>query len=240
MVSRRRIFVGDVQGCREELERLLELVRFDPVGDELHVVGDFVNRGPDSLGVLRLCKTLHAGGVLGNHDRHLLRVVEGTRQLSRRDTLLPVLAADDRDELCMWLAARPFVRDWPDVIQVHAGVSPRWADPVAELTGLDPRGDDPRAEFATRARYCDPQGQLSPLDDPPPGTPFRPWFEYWEERPDERRTVVFGHWARAGLIRRPRTVGLDTGCVWGGHLSAWLADEDRLVSVPAERQYASF
>ncbi len=240
MDTRRRIFVGDVQGCREELERLLEALRFEPLADELHVVGDFVNRGPDSLGVLRLCRDLHAGGVLGNHDQHLLRVVEGTRALGKRDTLLPVLAADDRDELCEWLAARPFVRAWPDVVLVHAGLSPTWPDPVAALTGLDPRAPDPRTEFATRVRFCDERGQCVCEGDPPPPPPFQPWYEFWEQRAGESRTAVFGHWSQAGLVRRPRTVGLDTGCVWGGRLSAWLPDEDRLVSVPAARRYAEF
>jgi bis(5'-nucleosyl)-tetraphosphatase (symmetrical) len=70
--SGRQIFVGDIQGCREELERLLATLKFDPACDTLEPVGDFVNRGPDSLGTLRLLRLLNAGGVLGNHDLHLL------------------------------------------------------------------------------------------------------------------------------------------------------------------------
>ena len=99
----RRIFVGDVQGCRDELERLLEAVRFDAERDELHPVGDFVNRGPDSLGVLRLVRELGAGGVLGNHDVHALRTAAGLRKKGRRDTLDELFAADDSDELLAWL-----------------------------------------------------------------------------------------------------------------------------------------
>ena len=79
----RRIFIGDVQGCRAELEDLLREVGFDAAHDELHPVGDLVNRGPDSLGTLRLLRELDAGGVLGNHDLHLLRVAHGTRELAR-------------------------------------------------------------------------------------------------------------------------------------------------------------
>src|SRR6185436_12949648 len=83
----RRIFIGDIQGCREELEALLEKLRFDPVADVLCPVGDLVNRGPDSLGVLRLLKRLGAASVLGNHELHLLQIAAGLREPRRNDTL---------------------------------------------------------------------------------------------------------------------------------------------------------
>ena len=105
----RRIFIGDIQGCRDELERLLAVLRFDPAKDILEPVGDLVNRGPDSLGTLRLLKSLGAGGVLGNHDLHLLAARRGERQMKPADTLTPVLEAPDCDELLAWLRARPFI-----------------------------------------------------------------------------------------------------------------------------------
>lgn len=236
-MSARRIFVGDVQGCRVELERLLAKLRFDPAADELHPVGDFVNRGPDSAGVLRVCRSIGAGGVLGNHDVHLLRVAAGLRAKGRRDTLDDLLAAEDRDELLAWLGERPFVRAWDDVLCVHAGVDPSWQDPVAALARLDPLREDAALAFAVSARYCDERGARPASDWPPPPPPFRPWYELWPRDPSDRRTVVFGHWARAGLVLRPQVRGLDTGCVWGGKLSAWIADEDRVVQVDAERAY---
>ena len=231
----RRVFVGDIQGCRDELERLLAAVRFDAATDALHPTGDLVNRGPDSLGVLRLLKGLGAGGVLGNHDVHLLRRAAGQRAPGRRDTLDAVLAAPDRDELLRWLAERPFVRCEGDALLVHAGLNPVWADPEAHLRGRDPLVPSEEVDFATRVRFCSLDGRRPPRDDPPPGPPFRPWFEHWEGR--ESRTLVFGHWARRGLIQRPRVRGLDTGCVWGGSLTAWIAEEDRIVSVRAARAY---
>ncbi|MCP3915863.1 MAG: diadenosine tetraphosphatase [bacterium] len=234
----RRIFVGDVQGCREELERLLETLRFDPAADELHPAGDLVNRGPDSVGVLRLARELDAGGVLGNHDLHALRTAHGTRKLGRRDTLDELLAADDREELLAWLAARPFVRTWPDVVLVHAAVHPDWTDFEDELAGIDPLTADARSDFATRVRYCDEHGARPEADWPEPKTPFVPWFWHWQKRAGETRTAVFGHWARMGLVRATRVRGLDTGCVWGQELTAWIAEEDRFVSVPAARVYS--
>lgn len=234
----RRIFVGDVQGCREELERLLELLRFDPATDELHPVGDFVNRGPDSAGVLRLARGLDAGGVLGNHDLHLLRTARGTRGPAARDTLDGVLGADDREELLAWLAARPFVRRWEDVVLVHAGLHPAWHDVEAPLAGLDPYERDPASDFATRVRYCTASGERPAADWPPPAPPFVPWFEHWQARSGETRTVVFGHWSRLGLVDLPRVRGLDTGCVWGKELTAWIPEEGRFAQVPAARAYA--
>lgn len=234
----RRIFVGDVQGCRDELERLLEAVRFDPARDALHPVGDLVNRGPDSLGVLRLALQLDALSVLGNHDLHLLRVADGTRTLRSRDTLDAVLAAEDRDELLAWLAGQPFVRVLPGILQVHAALHPAWDDPAAELAGADPLRPDERTDFATRVRYCTADGTRPEADWPPPAAPFEPWFEHWERRRGETRRVVFGHWARMGLVERPLARGLDTGCVWGKRLTAWIAEEDRIVHVPAARVYS--
>jgi len=234
----RRIFLGDIQGCREEFERLLEALRFDPATDRIEPVGDLVNRGPDSLGALRLARTLRAGGVLGNHDLHLLRVAAGTRRQGPQDTLQGVLAADDRGELLAWLAARPFVRAWDDVLLVHAGLDPSWRDPVAALRDIDPLERDPRSDFATRVRYCTREGARPASDWPVPAAPFAPWYEHWLATREEHRTLVFGHWARAGLLVRERVRGLDSGCVWGRALTAWIAEEDRLVQVAATRAYA--
>ena len=120
--------VGDVQGCFESLQRLLERLAFRPGDDRLWLVGDLVNRGPDSLGVLRWARE-HDGcvtAVLGNHDLHLLGAAAGTRSLRRRDTLAPVLEAPDRDELLAWLRARPLVHREDGRLLVHAGLAPAW------------------------------------------------------------------------------------------------------------------
>ncbi len=228
----RHIYVGDIQGCREELEVLLDKIRFDPAADRLEPVGDYVNRGPDSLGVLRLLRSLSAGGVLGNHDVHLLRVAAGQREARSEDTLDELLRAPDRDNLLGWLRDRPFCKELPGVLLVHAGLHPRWENPVRELRGLDPHERHASARFATSVRCCAEDGTLA--DEEAPG--FPPWFEHWRGR--DERTIVFGHWARRGLVAQPGFRGLDTACVWGGRLTAWIAEEDRFVHVPAARRYA--
>ena len=236
-MTKRRIFIGDIQGCREELELLLCRVAFDPSKDLLEPVGDFVNRGPDSLGVLRLMKKLGAGGVLGNHDLHLLAASRGERTLKPSDTLAQILEAPDRDELLSWLRAKPFIRTWPDIILVHAGLSPKWVAPARELAGLDPEIAHPAIDIATRLRWCDRKGGTPETDTDPPTEPgFKPWFEQIEGRFKE--TIVFGHWARLGLVNRPGFRGLDTGCVWGGQLTAWIPEDDTFASVPAARPYS--
>ena len=120
--------IGDVQGCRRCLERLLARIEYRPEHDRLWFVGDLVNRGPDSLGTLRLVRDLDAELVLGNHDLHLLAVAAGARPLTPSDTFMDVLESADRAELHGWLARRPLlVRDdragWA---MVHAGLPPAW------------------------------------------------------------------------------------------------------------------
>ena len=207
----RRIFVGDVQGCRAELERLLEAVGYAPGSDQLVPVGDLVNKGPDSAGVLDLLMQLDAQPVLGNHDLHWL---ERHRAAPRH--------AD-------WLRAQPVVRLYDDVVAVHAGLHPRWDE--ARLSALSAADVD----YAVNVRYCDAEGRRPARDWPPPGPPFRPWDDFYKGR----RRVVFGHWARRGLVVRPQCVGLDTGCVYGGKLSAWIAEEDRVVQVDGWRPAAT-
>jgi bis(5'-nucleosyl)-tetraphosphatase (symmetrical) len=126
--------IGDVQGCADELERLLDRIRFDPAADQVWFVGDLVNRGPRSLEVLRRIKALGdaARTVLGNHDLHLLSAAYGLVPLKPGDTLDEVLAAPDRDELLDWLVQRPLLHRDGDRLLVHAGLLPQWTVTVAE------------------------------------------------------------------------------------------------------------
>jgi len=126
--------IGDVQGCFASLTALLEAIRFDRRRDTLWFTGDLVNRGPDSLGVLRFVADLdeRAVCVLGNHDLHLLAVAHGQRKLRPKDTLRSVLEAPDRDALLDWLRHRPLLYRDDDrgVSLIHAGLPPQW--PLAE------------------------------------------------------------------------------------------------------------
>ncbi len=262
-----RIAIGDLQGCLDELRDLLQAVRFSADRDQLWFVGDLVNRGPDSLGVLRFVRALgdNARVVLGNHDLHLLAVAcgSGGRRLRKDDTLDAVLEAPDRTSLLDWLMTRPLavqapaVRDAREDLMVHAGVAPQWSvaetlqhaaevetalrnDPVAlfdTLYGNEPDRWDPaltgaaRRRFIinalTRMRVVDGEGRLDlkrkgSVADTPRG--WFPWFDAPGRRSAEAR-VVIGHWSTLGLVLRDDLIALDTGCVWGGALTAVALDD---------------
>lgn len=123
--------IGDIQGCARSFEALLEKIAFDPSADRLWLAGDLVNRGPDSLGVLRRVMALgdRATVVLGNHDLHLLAIVAGVRPPWEGDTFDEILAAPDRDELVDWLRSRPLLHydAATRTVLVHAGLPPGWS-----------------------------------------------------------------------------------------------------------------
>jgi bis(5'-nucleosyl)-tetraphosphatase (symmetrical) len=128
--------VGDVQGCFDELQQLLELAEFSPEKDELWLTGDLVSRGPKSLETLRYVKGLGdaAKVVLGNHDLHLLAIHQGIHREKKEEQLEPLLNAPDCDELLHWLRQQPLLLRHPefDFVMVHAGISPQWTIKQAE------------------------------------------------------------------------------------------------------------
>jgi bis(5'-nucleosyl)-tetraphosphatase (symmetrical) len=255
--------VGDLQGCFETFRLLLRRINFRPDHDRLWLVGDLVNRGPASLEVLRWARRHENSliAVLGNHDLHLLATAAGLRKPSPKDTLLPVLEADDRDELLDWLRERPLFHQEGSSCLVHAGLLPQWTLEEAAghareveqglqedggrmlLAALRAGGVDQWSDnltgstrlatlvaIFTRIRTCTASGQLlesykGPPHEAPEG--YRPWFEFPHRRSPET-TVVFGHWAALGLHKVPGSLAVDTGCVWGGALTA-VRLEDGLV-----------
>jgi len=130
--------IGDIQGCLTSLENLLNHIAFNPSRDRLWLVGDLVNRGPDSLGVMRFVKNLGSSCimVLGNHDIHLLAIHAGITSEQKNDTLQPILKAPDCDELVGWLRQQPLFYQESPYILVHAGILPQWSmDHTRELAG---------------------------------------------------------------------------------------------------------
>lgn len=265
--------IGDIQGCHEELQRLLETIRFDSAQDTLWFVGDLVNRGPGSLEVLRLVKSLgdRAVTVLGNHDLHLLAVAEGIGKLHSSDTLNGILNAPDRDELLHWLRHRNLLHAEAGYVLVHAGLLPQWTVAQAQalarevesalrnddyavflekMYGNTPHGWDDGLEgykrlrvivnALTRLRICTLQGEMEfrfkgEVENIPQG--YLPWFEV-PQRVSRDATVIFGHWSALGLKVEPGVVALDTGCLWGGLMTAIRLEDHRLFQVECNNPVA--
>lgn len=263
--------IGDVQGCYTALLALLDRLHFDDTRDQLWFAGDLVNRGPQSLEVLRFVKALGEGAitVLGNHDLHLLAVAHGRRRLKKQDTLADILAAPDRDDLLTWLRHRPLLHHDTTfgITLLHAGMPPQWTltmaqsyaaeveavlrgpeylyffdhlDSQAQTQGGVASGKWERLRYTThcltRLRFCDTTGRLNDEATGPPGSqppPFLPWFAI-PQRASADLTIVFGHWSSLGLYQAPGIYALDTGCVWGGALTALCLETREHVSVPCD------
>ena len=250
---------------------LLEKIEFDPARDRLWLVGDLVNRGPDSLAVLRFVRSLGAVAtvVLGNHDLYLLMVAAGFRKRGKDDTLEKVLRAPDRDELLDWLACRKLFHVEGSHAMVHAGLPPCWsvslaAQLAAEVEGTlrGPQrnaflsrlqGNEPhlwqddlagqaRLRFIvnamTRMRFCTPEGRLDfahkgEVSSAPEG--LIPWFQV-PARLATSHTIVCGHWSALGFRREAGLLALDTGCLWGGELTAVRLEDGAVTQVEGMRR----
>ncbi|MDH5221052.1 MAG: symmetrical bis(5'-nucleosyl)-tetraphosphatase [Betaproteobacteria bacterium] len=203
--------------------------------------------------------------VLGNHDFHLLCRAEGFARKHADDTLDEVLAAPDAPQLLAWLRARPMMHAANGYAMVHAGLLPQWSLAQAQalahevegalrgaqcreflrhLYGTEPRGwrdglagwDRLRVivNAMARLRYCTDAGEMLlavKREDAPPGA--RRWFDL---RPPDEAPIVCGHWSTLGLLVTHKLLALDTGCVWGGRLTAVRLEDRALFQVPC-REY---
>lgn len=263
--------IGDVQGCYDPLQRLLELINFDERSDRLWFVGDLVNRGPQSLSVLRFIKNLPIAApiTLGNHDLHLLGKLFGSHsKINHDDTLHEVLTASDGEELGHWLRKQSILYhdETLNVVMCHAGIAPAWdflqakacARELEEVLAgeyfrsyLDEMyGNEPDhwsdeltgiarlrliTNYFSRMRFCDKQGRLvlsykGTLKDAPAN--LVPWYAV-PGRKQIKADIVFGHWAALeGKCPDPTIYAIDTGCLWGGHLTALRLQDRQRFSVP--------
>lgn len=215
----RTIFIGDVHGCLAELEELLASCAYAQ-GDLVVLAGDLVAKGPDSLGVLRLVRKLDALAVRGNHDHAVLRWRETVDSVPERATHHYQVARQLDADAWTVLAEFPLFLQLPEqqVIVVHGGLVP----------GVPLEQQDP--DLLMNMRTLRPDGTGSRRADDGP---------LWGSRWQGPELVIFGHHAMAGLQRHPKAIGLDTGCVYGGRLTAYVLPEDRLVAVPSRSVYAN-
>ncbi|EXJ60945.1 hypothetical protein A1O7_05098 [Cladophialophora yegresii CBS 114405] len=264
-VKKRLVFIGDIHGCREELEALLKKLRFDPAKDHLVALGDIVSKGPDSLGVIDLLRRYNASCVRGNHDDRLLLVAQSLRaQSSATKEILESgkstgthKHADPVERMARSLstAQLEYLQSCPiilrigkmeafngEAVAVHAGLVP----------GLALELQDPVS--AMNMRVLDLATHLPSHKHRLKGSVA--WYKLWnryqqlldlhkrfgkhkrERESESHTTVIYGHNAKEGLQIRKYTKGLDTGCVKGGKLTALVVDGEgrqQIVQVKAKK-----
>jgi len=263
--------IGDVQGCYDPLMHLLEQVQFNDKQDTLWFTGDLVNRGTQSLEVLRFIKNLSkpAQISLGNHDLHFLACLFVNKAWSKpEDNIDTLLQAKDAEELGHWLRQQPLLCYSKDLslVMTHAGIAPFWnleqarhyakevenvltgahyADFLKAMYGNHPNqwsdnltGLDRHRLIIncfTRMRFCDAEGRLdfhhkATIDLAPDN--LYPWF-LLPQRKALSVDIVFGHWAAlGGICPLPELYAIDTGCVWGGGLTALRLEDKKRFIVP--------
>lgn len=274
--------IGDVQGCAAELDALLALIRFDAGRDRVFFVGDLVNRGPDSAGVLRRVMALQQQGVadsvLGNHDFFLIMAHAGLAAPQAGDTLAQVLSQPDADALVSWLRQRPLLLNVTtgegarrEHTIIHAGLLPAWSladaralaaeieqalrgagwrEFLATLFGNEPRTwhdglrGVPRQRVIVNAmarlRFCTAFSEIEFREKrdasfAPAG--FAPWFA-WPGRRSHGGQVLAGHWSSEGLRLWPGVSLLDSGCLWGGALTALRLEDGAVYQMPSQQPLA--
>ena len=218
MLSHKQIFVvGDVHGCPHELEALLKAAKVDPTETRIFFIGDLINKGPDSVEVMKLFHDWKAEAIWGNHEYALVKQAQDFWKKSPIYHRMKNEFSDSFEALIAELESwTPFINH-PHYCLVHAGLVP--GRPLS-------KGD---ADLLVTIRTWDGVG----VNIKNPANPS--WFDLYEDD----KLVVFGHWAALGGVWRRNVVGLDTGCVYGGRLTGLLLPERRLVSVPARRPYCA-
>lgn len=266
--------IGDVQGCYGALQRLLERIQFNERMDRLWFVGDLVNRGLESLAVLRFIHDLPVQPVitLGNHDLHLLAALFARQPWKgHNDTIEDILSAPDGEELGHWLRKQAILYYSLElnVVMCHAGIAPVWDLPQAmslakeledalsgeayvdflsqmygntpslwsdQLSGVDRLRVI--TNYFTRMRYCDAQGGLTfdykgSIENRPAA--LYPWYEV-PHRKAIAADIVFGHWAALmGKCSQSSLYAIDTGCFWGGPLTALRLQDKQRFFVPGSK-----
>ena len=212
-MASRTIVVGDIHGCYDELQELLEKVGLDKT-DRVVSVGDLITKGPKSREVLeQFMSDERFSTVIGNHDLALRRRWNGENiELKGAQKEAHKELKHEKDRYLSFLNSLPFVIDLTAHLVVHAGIRPNvelYSQTTGDLTRLRTLGPDRESEEGT------------------------PWYHVYQGE----KVILFGHWPAAEPRRGPKAIGLDTGCVYGYNLTAYIIETDEFVSVAAKRAY---
>ncbi len=253
--------IGDLQGCFSSFIKLLEKIEFNSSSDTIWLVGDLVNRGEDSLRTLEYIYSNKDRFkiVLGNHDISLIAAYYGIKKSN--PTIDPILKSKNAQVLIEWLKSQPFlyIDKKLGYCMAHSGMSPlfdinlatkwnnllqnrlmdkdvsSWLNTVSKNKSSSLKYDDDElyalASF-TRMRYCFDDGalELEEKNGSSNDSSLKPWFQI-ENRKYIPYKIIFGHWSTLGFYKDKNVVAIDTGCVWGGKLTAFCLETQEVKSV---------
>ena len=215
---RRTIVIGDVHGCAEEFEALLLTLKLKRK-DRVFQVGDLINRGPDSHGAIKLAKKYDVRCILGNHEVRLLQAKQQNSAETLKGTDLETYNQLTKSDWKFLKKLPPYIyRKKLKTVIVHAGFLPKPDWYKQDLTTM------------TQIRSIDANGNMAELATQSEATS---WADHWKGKP----FVVYGHNARFEVFKRPGSIGIDTSCVYGGHLTAYIVENQPIVQVPAKTKY---
>ncbi|NBB80544.1 MAG: metallophosphoesterase [Verrucomicrobia bacterium] len=215
----RTIAIGDVHGCADEFEELLEALELEPE-DRVIQVGDLINRGPDSHRCIELARQYRVESILGNHELRLLSARNQNKSSLLKDYDLPTIRQLLAEDWTFLQSMPKFIYDGTtETVIVHGGFLP------------DRPWQTQDVELITSIQVIDKKGNPGKRSDAPEAAP---WADSWHGTP----FVVYGHTPRPNVLERPGSIGIDTGCVYGGHLTAYIIEDKSLVEVRARKAYA--
>jgi bis(5'-nucleosyl)-tetraphosphatase (symmetrical) len=231
METKRHIFIGDIHGCIDEFNELLKKVSYNRNADRLILLGDLIDRGPDSVAVIRKARELRLESVMGNHEHKYIKWFrsQGTRVdvYDRRDFYSQL-----SDEDISYIQSMPTYIELDDVIVVHAGLKP------GILVSNQTKDDLMYLRYTDADRKFISLKKINKLGKEETGAIF--WTQFWYGP----KSVVYGHNVHSyenPLIeeRTPEVscYGLDTGCCFGGRLTALIWETKEIVQVQAKRAY---
>jgi len=214
-MSLRTIVIGDIHGCLNEFKALLQKITYNAKHDRLILVGDLISKGPYPFETLQFARELNCEVVMGNHERAFLLWLQGRKHAYSGFKELKQKMLSSIDEWQKWFESLPLYIESSDFIVVHAGLNPQL--PL----------DETDAHLLTTIRHWNGITHTSSTHNDPA------WFESYSDN----KLVIFGHWAKRGLIVKDNIIGLDSGCVYGKKLSAVILPERTIAQVSAQKIY---
>ena len=222
---RRTVFIGDIHGCFHELMELLSALKYRPGHDRLVSLGDLIHKGPHSAKVIEYFYEQKLEVLMGNHEWHLLEVLRGNcKTYPEGEKILSELTISKK-KLKQWLASLPFyIRD-KDFIAVHGALDPaknkyKKTDPMDMIS----------------ARYFNEKTQQMIGNIKKPPEHIKPWYEVYPADKIKDRYVLFGHWAKPQIRQYGKFYCLDSGCCYGGKLSAFTLPDGNIYQVNSQQK----